>query len=157
MEAESTGSLIKPAAKRGGFPHIPSQWHVEHVSTPKEKPVDVAARTFGKALALRVSDEAATMQQSPADEPLFAATVRLLDLSEWCGLLEGYGNVFLAQRCFVLAAVGGARLSADLDFSIHKIDRLLGRMEPAWMSPEANLRILNKDAGAVIFTTPDRE
>jgi hypothetical protein len=151
------GFLDQARREAWRVPHIPSQWHVEHVSKPEEKPVDVASRAFGKAVALRLSDESAMMQQMPAEEPLFAATVRLLDLSEWCSSLEGYGNAFLAQRCLDLAAVGVARLSADLDFPIQKVDRLLGRMEPAWMSPEANLRILNKDAGAVIFTTPDRE
>lgn len=151
------GFLDQSRREAWRVPSIPSQWHVENVSKPEEKPVDVAARAFGKALALRLAEEAVTMQQLPADEPLFAATVRVLDLSEWCGSLEGYGNAFLARRCLDLAAVGVARLSADLDFPIEQIDRLLGRMEPAWMSPEANLRILNKDAGAVIFTTPDRE
>jgi hypothetical protein len=97
------------------------------------------------------------MQQLPGDEALYVATVRLVCLSEWCGAVEGYGNVFLARRCLDLASVGVARLTANLDFPMERIDRLLGRLQPAWMSPEANLRILNWEAGVPIFTTPDRE
>ncbi len=151
------GFLDQTSSGGWKIPHIPSQWHVEHVAKPEEKQIDVAARVFGKALAKRLADESATMQRLPADDSLYTATVRLLDLSEWCAAVDGYGNAFLAQRCLDLAAVGVARLTANLDFPLEQCEVLLGRMQPAWLSAETNLRILNKDAGAVIFTTADRE
>jgi hypothetical protein len=149
--------LDKAKEQSWNAPQIPSQWHVEHVSKPEQKPVDIAARELGKQLAGKLAELAPKMQQLPSGDLLSEQTKSLLDLSDWCAATDGYGNVFLAQRSLDLAAVGVARLAANLDFPAKKIDDLLGRMNPAWMSAESNRRVLNQDAGAEIFTTTDRE
>lgn len=152
-----TGLLERAKEQSWRVPQIPSRWHVENVSKAEQKPVDVAAREFGKRLAQSLDQAAPSMQQLPAGEPLYKETDRLLALSEWCAATDGYGNLFLAQRSLDLAAVGVARLAANLNFPIEKIDGLLARMNPAWMSIEANQRVLNQDAGAVIFTVLNRD
>ncbi len=145
-------------ARRDGWtvPHIPSKWHVENVSSPGRKSIDLAARELGKALAGQLADVAPQMQKTPAGERLDSLTLMLLDLSAWCAMTEGYGNVFLAQRCLDLAAVGAARLTANLDFPLEKCNARLARMYPSWMNVETAMRVLNKDSGALIFTTTDR-
>lgn len=151
------GLLGKANEQSWKAPRIPSQWHVEHVSKSEQKLVDLAAREFGKRLAKSLEKEALSMQRLPAGNPLSKQTELLLGLSEWCAATEGYGNLFLAQRCLDLAAVGVARLAANLDFPIERVESLLARTNPAWMSAEVNLRVLNQDAGALIFTSPNRD
>jgi hypothetical protein len=145
-------------AKRNGWtaPHIPSQWHVENASSPNRKSIELAARGLGKAFAKQFADIAPSMQTMVADERLSAVTLMLLDLSDWCATTEGYGNVLLAQRCLDLAAVGVARLTANLDFPVERCQALLVRTNPSWMSATMAVRVLNKDAGAEVFTTTDR-
>ncbi len=150
------GLLEKANEQSWRVPQIPSQWHVENVSKAEQKPVDVAAREFGKRLAQSLDRAAPSMQQLPAGEPLYNETARLLGFSEWCAATDGYGNLFLAQRSLDLAAVGVARLVANLGFPIEKIDGLLPRMNPVWMSIETNQRVLNKDAGVVVFPKAER-
>jgi hypothetical protein len=151
------GLLQKANEQSWRVPQIPSQWHVEHVSKPERKPVDIAARAFGKRLAQSLDQAAPSMQQLPAGEPLFNETARLLALSEWCAATDGYGNLFLAQRSLDIAAVGVARLAANLDFPIGQNDGLLARMNPTWMGIETNQRVLNQDAGAAIFMVLNRD
>jgi hypothetical protein len=158
--AVETGDLrsFVDRAKRDGWtvPHIPSKWHVENVSSPDRKSIDLAARELGKALAEQLAGVAPQTQNTLASEKLDLLTLMLLDLSAWCAMTEGYGNVFLAQRCLDLAAVGVARLTANLDFPLEKGNARLARMYPSWMSVETAMRVLNKDSGALIFTTTDR-
>jgi hypothetical protein len=152
-----TALLTKASEQSWKVPQIPSQWHVDNVSTPEQKPVNVAAREFGRKLAERLDDTAPKMQQLPAGDALHDETVRLIELSDWCAATDGYGNVLLAQRSLDIASVGVARLAVNLDFPLKNIAGLLARMNPAWMSVEANQRVLNRDAGEAIFTTPNRE
>lgn len=151
------GLLEKANEKSWRVPHIPSRWHIENVSKAEQKHVDVAAREFGEKLAQSLNQASPSMQQLPAGELLYNETSRLLAVSEWCAATDGYGNLFLAQRGLDLAAVGVARLAANLEFPIEKIDRLLARLNPAWMSIEINQRVLNQDAGATIFTVQNRD
>lgn len=158
LEGGGIAGLIDEAKEQSWkAPHIPSQWHVDHVSKAEQKPVDAAARDLGKRLADRLSELAPKMQQLPVGDLLSEQTESLLDLSDWCAATDGYGNVFLAQRSLDLAAVGVARLAANLDFPAQRIDNLLARMDPKWMSIEANQRVLNQDAGEEIFTALDRD
>jgi len=151
------GLLERANEQSWRVPQIPSKWHVEHVSKAEQKSADVAARGFGKKVAQSLDQAAPLMQQMPAGEPLYNETARLLGLSEWCAATDGYGNLFLAQRSLDLAAVGVARLAANLDFPAKRIDSLLARLSPKWMSVETNLRVLNQDAGASIFINPNRQ
>lgn len=150
--------LLKQAKENAWeVPHIPSQWHVEHVSKVEWKSSDITARQFGKSLAKQLAEEASKVQLLSVDNALYDETTLLIDLSDWCAATDGYGNIYLAQRSLDIAAVGVARLAANLDFQIKKIDSLLSRMNPSWMSAEVSQRVLNKDAGAYIFPEANRE
>src|SRR5438067_3733610 len=93
-----TELLRQAKEKTWKAPHIPSRWHVEHVSKPEQKSADIAARDFGKNLAERLDEEASKTQQLPASDLLYIETSQLIDLSNWCAATEGYGNIYLAQR-----------------------------------------------------------
>lgn len=149
--------LAKARMQSWQAPPIPSPWHVEHVSTPEQKSVDIAAREFGKKLAEHLDGMSPKLRQLPADTPLHEETARMLELSEWCAATDGYGNLFLAQRSLDLGAVGVARLAANPDFPVKNIDNFLARLNPVWMDIETNQRVLNKDAGATVFMVSERE
>ena len=71
-------------------------------------------------------------------------------------MTPGYGNVLLAQRARDLAAVGVARLAADLDFPLEKIFPLALRLRPAGPCGGSGAHILNQEAGADIFRMADQ-
>lgn len=138
-------------------PVIPSRWHTENVSLTERKPIDIDARELGKKLAKLLDESASKIQKLTVGKELYEMTVRLLDLSEWCASTDGYGNLLLAQRSLDIGAVGVARLAVDLSFPEERIDSLLSRMNPTWMSAHTSQKILNNDAGAKIFESSDRE
>ncbi len=133
-------------------PCMPSKWSVEHRSGSDEQDkVDLAGREFGRELAVQLVAVAPVLQDlTPGDELNQQANL-LCDLSDWCASTPGYGNLFLAQRCLDLAAVGLARLTASLDFPLAECETLAARMSPTWMSVEARARTLNYEAGTNLF------
>ena len=140
------------ARNTSASPRLPSQWSVEHRSGKDERgKVDLAGREFGRKLAVQLDAVASALQDLPPGDSLNRQALLLCDLSDWCASTPGYGNLFLAQRCLDLAAVGLARLTASLDFPLAECEKLAARMSPAWMSVEARARTLNDDAGTNLF------
>ena len=157
---------ISDALQRGGIsglcsfikehqaqtPCMPSHWRIEHrPSQAGPHLVDLAAREFGQKLAVQLDVVAPEMRDLPPGDELSRQAHLLCDLSEWCASTPGHGNLFLAQRCLDLAAVGLARLAASLDFPLAECEKLAARMSPTWMSVEARARTLNAEAGTNLF------
>lgn len=133
-------------------PRMPSQWRVEHRSGKDERgKVDLAGREFGRKLAIQLDAVAPVVQELAPGEELNRQANLLCDLSDWCATTPGYGNLFLAQRCLDLAAVGLARLTASLEFPLAGCEKLAARMTPAWMGVEARALTLNDEAGTNLF------
>ena len=133
-------------------PRMPSKWSVEHrPGTDEQAKVDLAGREFGRKLAVQVDAVAPALQDLPPGDELNRQALLLCDLSDWCASTHGYGNLFLAQRCLDLAAVGLARLTASLDVPLSECEKLAARMSPAWMSVDARARMLNDEAGTNLF------
>lgn len=133
-------------------PDIHSSWHLANVSSFEEKSLDQASRTLGNVIARQMDEMALRIRSAPADRRLLSLVDQLIALAEWCSASEHYGNAFLTQRAVDIVAVGIARLTGNLDFPIEEIDELVKRLPASW---DAGLRqrILNHDAGVVIFTT----
>ncbi len=133
-------------------PRMPSKWSVEHrPGSDEQRKIDLAGREFGRKLAIQLDAVAPAFQDLPPSDELKRQALLLCDLSDWCASTPGYGNLFLAQRCLDLAAVGMARLTASLDFPLAECEKLAARMSPAWMSVEARARTLNDEAGTNLF------
>ena len=133
-------------------PRMPSKWSVEHrPGTDELSKVDLAGREFGRKLAVQLDVVAPMLQDLAPGDQLKRQANLLCDLSDWCASTPGYGNLFLAQRCLGLAAVGLARLTASLDFPLAECEKLAARMSPAWMSVEARARTLNDEVGTNLF------
>ena len=95
-------------------PYMPSQWRVEHrPGSVEQQMIDLASREFGQQLAVQLATIAPEVQCLPPGDELCRRANMLCDLSDWCASTPGYGNLFLAQRCLDLAAVGMARLTAS--------------------------------------------
>ncbi len=134
-------------------PRIPSNWHIQTRCPSNEwRKVLDEARDFGLALAVTLDGEAPDFQSLPVGEELERRATRLCNLSEWCAATTGYGNVFLAQRSLDLAAVGLARLTADLDYPFDACEKLAARMQPEWMSVSGRAAVFNDEAGAQLFS-----
>jgi hypothetical protein len=138
-------------------PSIYSRWHVENVSPEMQRVLDNAAREFGKSVVVQLDTVSTEMQNLPANGELQRKTALLLDLSAWFSSVESYGNMLISQRCLDLAAVGVARLAANIEFPIDKVEALSAKLKPAWLDAEVRRRILNLDAGASIFNSAELE
>jgi len=158
LEQKGVSGFIDEAKKQNWpTPHIPTKWHVEHISTGADQRVETVSREFGKELVGRLAALAPKLRQPITQEQRYEYTVQLLDLSEWCAATEGYGNVLLAQRCLNLACVPLAPLIADLSFPAERYAPLLKRLKPSWLGPEVRRRILNKEAGAEVFPRAEKQ
>jgi hypothetical protein len=133
-------------------PRIPSKWSVEHrPGSEDQRKIDLAGREFGRKLAVQLDAVAPSLQDLPPGADLNRQAHLLCDLSDWCVSTDGYGNLFLAQRCLDLAAVGLARLTASLDFPLAECEKLAARMTPEWLDVAARARTLNYEAGTNLF------
>jgi len=133
-------------------PRMPSMWSVEHrPGSDEQRKIDLAGRGFGRKLAVQLDAVAPSFQSLPPGDELNRQAHLLCDLSDWCASTPGYGNLFLAQRCLDLAAVGLARFTASPDVPLSECEKLAARMSPAWMSVEARARTLNDEAGTNLF------
>jgi hypothetical protein len=152
-----SGMLSAARTNSWKAPLIYSQWHSEHVSKNEQIELAAAARRYGMKLAKELELHATKVQRLVANDELFEETEDLMSLSEWSGNTEGYGNLFLAQRSLDLAAIGVAKLTADLSFSFERIEEMRTRLDPSWLAPSVHLRVLNSDAGAEIFLNANRD
>lgn len=138
-------------------PHIPSRWHVDRISDSQHKMIDEAAREMGATMADTLNELPAKLQSITDNQVLYRYASSLLRLSQWCGEGEGYGNLFLAQRCLDLGAVITARLAADLAFPISECRLLFHNLDAPWASLESRMKVLNTDAQAEIFRGTSQE
>ncbi|HMO41522.1 MAG TPA: hypothetical protein PKE26_15460 [Kiritimatiellia bacterium] len=137
---------------RWNSPHMYSQWHVEHrITSDNSRKVADAARDFGRRLVDELDKYATSLQILPADNEMSQKVLTLLNLSDWCASTQGYGNIFLAQRCLDLAAVGIAHLTASLEYPASECEILAARLSPDWMSVATRAQILNSEVGATLF------
>ncbi|MGI6496728.1 MAG: hypothetical protein ACOX5G_11730 [Kiritimatiellia bacterium] len=147
-----SGLLVAAREHRWQAPRMPSRWSVGHrPGSDEQTRVDLAAREFGREMAVQLEAVATVLQELPPGDELHRQALLLCDLSDWCASTPGYGNLFLAQRCLDLAAVGLARLAASLDFPLAGCGKLAARMTPAWMGVEARALTLNDEAGTNLF------
>lgn len=153
LQKGGTAELIATVQQRQlKAPRVPSKWSVEKRSSSEDhRRIDLAGREFGRKLAVHLDAVASSLQTLPPGDELNRQAHLLCELSDWCASTTGYGNLFLAQRCLDLAAVGLAHLTASLDFPLAECEKLAARMSPPWMSVETRARTLNDEAGTNLF------
>lgn len=138
------------AANGWGAPVIPSKWHLENKTPSEDVPLGQAARDLGLAL-VRKTDTWAGLMLTESGQPLLDRASRLVDLAEWLGSAEGYGNFFAAGHACDVALTGLARLVADLGFSLPGVKAQVERCNLPIISPPAVARILNQEVGDQVF------
>ncbi|MCL2104869.1 MAG: hypothetical protein FWH21_07450 [Kiritimatiellaeota bacterium] len=133
-------------------PCIPSKWFMDtHVTDDDERRLMKVARDFGFQLALCLDNLAQEQQTLPPTDTLYQRTLLLCDLGDWCAETVGYGNAFLAKRCLDLSAVGLARLTASMEFSLEKCEDIAMRMHPKWTGTPYKLLVFNGEAKTNLF------
>ena len=147
-----TGFIETVRANQWDAPRIPSKWFVDsRITGGEEKRRAAVARDFGYQLAIQLDKFAQEQQTLPPANVLFQRSILLCDAGDWCTKTVGYGNIFLAQRCIDLAAVGLARLTASLEFPLTDCEKLAAKMRPEWQGMAYRLRVLNGEAEANLF------
>lgn len=138
------------AANGWQAPVMPSKWHLENKAAPEAVPVGEAARALGYEL-VRKTDGWANFMHSENGQDLFNRATRLVDLAEWIGAAEGYGNFFAAGHACDVALTGLARLVADLAFPLEDVKAQVESCNLSVISPAAGARILNQEVGDQTF------
>jgi len=146
--------LAEARAKGWKAPYIYSRWHIQNIASPEKRDEMMGARAFGKQFVVLLDEWAARLRPpAPPNEDFEHATV-LLDLADWIGKPKGYGNIALEQRSQDIAAMPIGRLTVNLDFPPEKVKALAARLEAGRLDRSVRLEMLNREAGATIFT-PD--
>jgi len=153
LAAQDIDAFLSGASKEGwNPPPIYSHWHIENVATNAERPTMEAAREFGKAVAIKIAADTQRLPfpQTTAEARRFSNSY--LDLADWLNKSEGYGNIILGSRCLDIAAVGVGCCVLDPAFPEKDLSRLLSRLRPRWLEPQARKEILNEEAGTPLFS-----
>jgi hypothetical protein len=77
-----------------------------------------------------------------------------MDISEWVGQAEGYGNILIGRKARDIAAVGAGYLAVEKRYPITSVKALLRRIESGFVQPRTVARVLNKEARLNLFN-PD--
>ena len=144
-------------AKELSVPYIPSAWFVRGITNAAQQKSFESARSLGRDMALRLVTAAEEVRSMVPSESLEKKTMNLCDLSDWLAATNGYGNLFLAQRCLDIAAVGAAKLAANISFPADKCSALARRFDAPWMSAGTRARLLNDELAIDFFKGTSQE
>jgi hypothetical protein len=132
-------------------PLIYSQWWVELITDPKQKPVEQPQRDLGRQIALKLDEEAQRLPKLTTAKDRESALKFLLDLTDWLTSSHGYGNLFLSNRSQNLAAVPLAYLTADLSYPASQIEVWLSRFKGVQNQVAVRIEVLNRELGKEYF------
>ncbi len=151
LEQQGLSGFLAAVATNGWqAPMIPSAWYIEHVAPSGQLTVARAAREFGAGLLAAVEAWVPLMQVEQGDA-LLSKTRSLLDVANWVGATDGYGNLILAARARDVAISGIGRLVADLTQPLAEPAALVARLHARFDDAAVRARVLNMEVGAAIF------
>jgi glutaredoxin len=151
------GLLAKCKQEKWPAPYMPSQWHVDSVAGPEQRPAHAVARALGHDILVELNRVAQLLQGQPTRKDIAENTEVVLDLLDWIWGTKGYGNLQIAERAVDLAAVGVAKLACDLDFSAEICARLAARLVQPSLDVATKIHLLNQEAGVELFPQDIRD
>jgi hypothetical protein len=147
------GFLAAARAEQWETPVIDSAWRLRYVAPREEVSVGEAARSFGRAVLGAVED--ARVRRATIGTAEMLPFVRVvLDMADWIGRSEGYGNALIQTRARNVATQALGQMVADLTRPLEPVQAELPRLLGGGDAPEARARILNREAGATLFPLP---
>ena len=155
LEKKGLYGFVREVKERGwSAPVIYSEWYAGKVEkdAPEKAMKMREARMFGRKV-VEVLEKIAPEVRTNDVEKVERLCDVLIDLAEWVGKAEGYGNVIICHRACDMAAVGVGYLGVEKKFSVERAQQLIRRVEGAVVRPEVVARVLNKEAGADILDT----
>jgi len=155
LEKKGLYGFVREVKGRGwSAPVIYSEWYAGKVekADPEKAMKMREARMFGRKV-VEVLEKIAPEVRTNDVEKVERLCDVLIDLAEWVGKAEGYGNVIICHRACDIAAVGVGYLGVEKKFSVERAQQLIRRVEGAVVRPEVVARVLNKEAGADILDT----
>jgi len=156
LQQQGLVGLLATAQQQGTpAPLIYSQWWVDLITDPKQKPVEQQQRELGRQIALKLDEEAQRLPKLTTAKDREAALKFLLDLTDWLAASHGYGNLFLLNRSQNLAAVPLAYLTAELSYPANQIEIWLSRFKGIQNQIAVRIEVLNRELGKEYFK--DRE
>lgn len=151
VQTQDLEPLLQTISSNGWkCPKFVSAWHLANVAPGPQLKILETQRGIGSDLAMRLEQWAPRFRNETAVE-LAKRTSQILDLAEWVGETEGYGNLLLAARCQDIACVGIGRLLVTPSFPVAVVETLVDRLDGAWREPLTRARVLNAEAGATLF------
>jgi hypothetical protein len=153
VQQQGLAALLASANINGWqAPVIPSAWYIEHTCPSDQKALAQAGRDFGLTV-LQAIHMWAPMMFTDTNDAVYSNASTLVDLAYWLGGSEGYGNLVLAHRARDVAVTGLGRLVADVNYSLAGPQVLVGRCRASFDAPAVRARVLNVEAGALLFPT----
>ena len=129
---DGSEALLKQIREdRTPAPLIHSKWYVDE-RIAKEFPDTVgnenAKREFGRAWLVQLEEESRTLRALTTNEEREAKARTLLDLADWIGSEEGYGNLWLFYRLQDLANIPIGYLLSDNDYPMSSLEQMVPRL-----------------------------
>ncbi len=142
LRTDGLNSFLQRTKQQGWTsPKIFSAWYISRLSNDPDgfKQVEEAKSQLGLEFARQLSVIAKTVRETNDTAQLERASETLFMAVAWLGREVAYGNLFLQNRAYDIAAVAVIKLMADLSYPMEKAEAAMKRFDWGWGKP-ANCR-----------------
>ena len=115
-------------------PKMFSAWYISHLPDDPDgfKKVEEAKSQLGLEFARQLSVIATTVRETKEIARLEGASESLFTAVDWLGREVAFGNLFLQDRAYDIAAVAATKLMVDLSYPMGKAQAAMNRFDWGW-------------------------
>ncbi len=137
--------------KKWRTPNIWSRWHVDKYYTKDKKKLELLNRSFGYLVAEKLQELAEKIPNQDSSLERYERAKLCVDLADWIGTEQVYGNALLAMRANDIGIVELLYATADTNFPLKKVSNLMKRINMEWTALEICTQLLNQDSGMKLY------
>jgi hypothetical protein len=147
--------LAKARQQAWVAPKIFSAWYISRLEDDSDgfKRVEEAKSKFGLEYARKLSLLAKTVRETDNVTELEGASEALFDTADWFGREVGYGNMFLENRAYDIAAVAITKLIVNLSYPMEKVEAAMKRFDWGWANPANRRKVLFEESNGQHFSS----
>lgn len=129
--------LLRSRQQGWTAPKMFSAWYISYLPDDPNgfKKIEEAKSQFGLEFARQLSVIAAAVRETKETARLEATSESLFTAVDWLGREVAYGNLFLQDRAYDIAAVAVTKLVIDLSYPMEKAEAAMKRFDWSWGSP----------------------
>ena len=145
--------LLRSRQQSWTAPKMFSAWYIAHLPNDPDgfKKVEEAKSQLGLEFARQLSVIATTVRETKETARLEGTSESLFTAVDWLGREVAYGNLFLQDRAYDVAAVAVTKLVIDLSYPMEKAEAAMRRFDWRWGNPVNCRKVLFEETNGQHF------